>query len=112
MMGGTCAGVSQDLLETLAADLCRSLEEQIACTREGNLVQGERRGQAASRTVTRIVPLLREGLTLSRGSRASLMKLYGELMLVLQTQSNSTSNDLRQLRQFRKAVLAYRNRTD
>ena len=109
-MDGTCTNTSPGPLEKLAEDLCLLLEKQITCAREGNLLQCERLGASAGQTVGQIARLLQDGSALSQGSRASLQKLYGELILALKAESNSASENLRQLRQFRKAITTYANR--
>jgi hypothetical protein len=99
-------------IEELAADLCRLLAKQVVCAREGNLPQFERLGELTGQAVAQIAQLLRDDAVLSEDSRASLQSSYHELLLVLQAESNGVRDSLRQLRQFRKVVTAYRNRAD
>lgn len=111
-MDGACETGNEYLLARLADDLCHLLEQQRGCAREGNLLLFERLGESANQTVAQIARLRSEGSALAPDSRDSLKRLYGELMLVLQTQSDTVRDGLRQLRRFRRVITAYRNKAD
>jgi len=88
-----------------SADLCRLLTEQIAWARKGNFGQVER---LATQTDSIVATMTRDGATgVDDAQRSQWERLYDELLVILRTEKVDVQDELKQLRQVRRAVGAY-----
>lgn len=91
------------------AELCELLSAQVACARDGNLVQVEQLCARADHVIARI----RETGAyhyVTELQRIRLEQLYEELVLMLQAEHADVETRLKQLRQVKRAVGAYGGR--
>ncbi len=101
----TDAGQESD---ELVADLLRLLKEQLAAGREGDLARLEQLGERANAVVAGIVRR-GGGVPAAMGARRrDLEKSYGELVLMLRAHQADVQSRLKQLRQVKRVVGAYR----
>lgn len=91
-------------MDELVADLHRLLDGQLAAGREGDFPRAEQLGKQANGVVAGIV---RRG-AITETQRHALEQSYGELILVLRAHQADVQGRLRQLRQVKRAVGAYR----
>lgn len=99
----TALGGMAERLEELSC----LLRGQIAGVREGQLDQVER---LAARAETLVAGMIRDRQrtgTLEESQRAHLIRLYDELTLVLRAERGDVQTRLTQLRQVKRAVVAY-----
>jgi hypothetical protein len=97
------SGRRQETLE----ELSRLLVRQIACAREGNLGQVEQLAARADGLVAGMVQGHEHTVTLNESERVPLKRLYDELTLALRAERSDVQSKLRQLRQVKRAVVAY-----
>jgi hypothetical protein len=95
--------------QTLLDKLQAILEKQIELAREGDTSEVHALTEKASLLVQQIAPtgILRRPQMRSR--REQLAKLYGRLALALTARRDETARKLRQVRQGRKTLRAYRS---
>lgn len=91
------------------AELCDLLSAQIACARDGRLVQVERLCVHADDVVTRMGQT-GANHSVSDSERICLQQLYDELVLTLQAEQADVEVRLKQLRQVKRVVGAYGGR--
>ncbi len=88
------------------AQLCDLLAMQIACARDGDLTRVE---QLCARADVLVMRLNEPGANndAPASQRARLQRLYEELVLTLEAEHADVGTRLRQLRQVKRAVVAY-----
>ncbi len=97
--------VPQEQKPNVSAELCRLLTEQIAWARKGNFGQVER---LATQTDSIVATMMRDGATGSDDAqRSEWERLYDELLVILRAEKVDVHDELKQLRQVRRAVGAY-----
>ena len=83
------------------------LRAEIAGVREGQLDQVERLAARAETLVAGVIQDRQRAETLAESQRAHLARLYEELALALRAERGDVQAKLRQLRQVKRAIVAY-----
>jgi hypothetical protein len=96
-------------VETRVQELCRLLEEQIGCVREGHLAESEQWGERANALVAEITRTAGTDPQGMGADRERVQKLYAQLRLALLAQREETWAALQAVRRGKRMVRTYGN---
>jgi hypothetical protein len=108
-MDGTQRIDRQTQVEAWVQELCRLLEEQITCVREGQLSQTEHLGERANVLVAKIALAAGADPPVMTPGRERVKELYAELRLALMAQQEETRTALRAVRRGKRMLRTYGN---
>ncbi len=96
-------------VEAWVQELCRLLEEQTACVREGRLAQMEHLSEGANVLVAKISLAAGADAPVITSGRERVKKLYAQLRLALMAQQEETRATLQAVRRGKRIVRTYGN---
>ena len=107
-MANHCESVESTELEGLVARLCGLLAEQVACGRQGRIAQVEHLAAQVDGIIADMTRRPERSPVMTDSQHRRVQRLYGELILTLQADQADVQSKLKQLRQVKRIVGAYK----